>query len=72
MLNQVLLAKKIIGISKEKNISITDLARSINYSPKALKSMLYKMEKQSQDQSLNFDCFVAITEALDIKLDQLI
>lgn len=71
MLNQVLLAKKIIRIAKEKNISLTELARTINYSPKALKSTLYKMEKQNQEQSLNFDCFVAITEALDIRLDQL-
>ena len=71
MLNQVLLAKKIVRIAKERNISISDLAHSINYTPKALKSTLYKMEKENQEQSINFDCFIAITEALDIRLDQL-
>ena len=48
MLNQVLLAKKIIDIANERNISLTELARTINYTPKALKSTLYKMEKRKE------------------------
>ncbi|TDT69103.1 Cro/C1-type helix-turn-helix DNA-binding protein [Hypnocyclicus thermotrophus] len=71
MISEVILADKIQEIANKKNISINQLAHMINYSPKSLKHTLYKMKKNNQDQSLSFDCFIAITEALNINIEEL-
>lgn len=54
---------------KKGNLSVNAFSKEIGYEPKYIKDILYKINKGDK-QSLPFDCFIAISNRLNLTLDE--